>query len=182
MGLSTIAKERGSVLEYTRSRSVIVSCADDETALTALPPCDQAIAVRIAGDETWLVGPASHADAILAHAQRHLDRPGSYGVVMNVTDAWSVLTVSGSDVTRVWERLSENPLPVERPGFTQGAVAFVGAKAMVFTDRIVFFTPAPQGHHLEHRIRTGCADLSPQLTDDRDLAIEAAIERKAGTR
>jgi hypothetical protein len=170
------------VLEQTRSRSVIVSCTDDDTALTAMPPCQHAIAVRIASDEIWLVGPASHAAAILAHAERHLDRPGSYGVATNVTDGWSVLTVSGSDVTHVWERLSENPLPVERPGFTQGAIAFIGAKAIVFNDRIVFFTPAPQGYHLEHRILTGCADLSPHVTEDRDLAIEPAVDSKAGTR
>jgi hypothetical protein len=170
------------VLEQTRSRSVIISCADADTALAAMAPCAHAMAVRVASDETWLVGPASYADAILAHAHRHLDRPGSYGVATNITDAWSVLTVSGPDVTRVWERLSENPLPIERPGFTQGAIAFIGAKAIVFTDRIVFFTPAPQGHHLEHRIVTGCADLSPQWTDDRDLAIDPAIERKAGAR
>jgi hypothetical protein len=170
------------VLERTRSRSVIVSCLDDEAVLAAMPACEHAIAVRIAADEIWLVGPASQSDAILAHATRHLDRSGSYGVVTNVTDAWSVLTVSGTDVTRLWERFSENALPVERPGFTQGAIAFVGGKAIVFGDRIVFFTPAPQGHHLEHRILTGCADLLPQLTADRDLAIEPAAGRKAGTR
>jgi hypothetical protein len=181
MDLSTIAMERGCVLEQTRSRSAIVSCVDDETALAAMPPCEHAIAVRIATDEIWLVGPASHADAILAHAERHLDRAGSYGVATNVTDAWSVLTVSGSDVTRVWERLSENALPVERPGFTQGAIAFISGKAIVFGDRIVFITPAPQAHHLEHRISTGCADLSPRVTEDRDLTIEPTAGL-AGTR
>jgi len=170
------------VLERTRSRSVIVSCLDDEAALATMPPCAHAIAVRIASDEIWLVGPASRAEPILAHAQRHLDRPGGYGVATNVTDAWSVMTVSGSDVTRLWERLSENPLPVERPGFAQGAIAFVGAKAIVFDDRIVFFTPAPQGYHLEQRIMRGCADLSPQVTEDRDLAIEPAVAWKAGPR
>lgn len=103
-------------------------------------------------------------------------------MVTNVTDAWSVLTVSGPDVTRLWERLSENARPVERPGFTQGAIAFISAKAIVFNDRIVFFTPAPQGYHLEHRIRTGCADLRPELTEDRDLAIEPTAWRKADTR
>lgn len=170
------------MLEGTRSRTVIVSCVDDETALAAMPSCEHGIAVRIASDEIWLVGPARHRDAIVAHAERHLDRPGSYGVVTNVTDAWLVLTVSGSDVTRVWERLSENALPVERPGFTQGAIAFISAKALVFSDRIVFFTPAPQGYHLEHRILTGCADLRPEWTEDRDLAIEPAAGPKAGTR
>lgn len=147
-----------------------------------MPACEHAISVKIASDETWLVGPASHGDAILAHAERHLARPGSYGVVTNVTDAWSVLTVSGPDVARVWERLSENALPVERPGFTQGAIAFISAKAIVFDDRIVFFTPAPQGYHLDHRIRTGCADLGPEMTEDRDLGIEPTAGRKAGTR
>lgn len=146
-----------------------------------MPSCEHAVAVKIAADETWLVGPASNRDAILAHAEQHLGRPGSYGVATNVTDAWSVLTVSGPDVTRLWERLSENPLPVERPGFTQGAIAFVSAKALVFSDRIVFFTPAPQGYHLEHRIRTGSADLRPELTEDRDLVIEPTDGRKAGT-
>lgn len=170
------------MLELTRSRLAIISCLDDETALAAMPACESAMTVRIAPDEIWLLGPASRSDAILVHAQRHLDRPGSYAVITDVTDAWSVLTVSGVDALRVWERFSENPAPVERPGFTQGAVAFVGAKAIVFSDRIVFFTPAPQGHHLEHRILTGCADLSPRLSADRDLSIEPATEWRAGSR
>ena len=170
------------MLEVTRSRSVIVSCLDDETALATMPACPSAIVVRIAADEIWLAGPASERDAILAHTRRHLERPDSYGVTTNVTDGWSVLTVSGSDVTRVWERFSENAPPTERPGFTQGAIAFVGTKAIVFRDRIVFFTPAPQGHHLEHRLLTDCADLSPQLTADRDLSIEPEAGRKADAR
>lgn len=168
------------MLDLTRSRSAIVSCLDDDAALAALPACASALAVRIARDEMWLVGPASRSDAILDHARRHLDRPGSYAVITDVTDAWSVLTVSGPEVTRVWERFSENPPPVERPGFTQGAIAFVSAKTIVFSDRIVFFTPAPQGHHLQHRILTGCADLSPRLTADRELSIEAVL-RTSGT-
>lgn len=170
------------MLELTRSRSAIVSCLDDETALGAMPACESAIALRIAPDEIWFVGAASRSDAILAHARRHGDRPGAHALITDVTDGWSVLTVSGADVTRVWERLSENPAPVERPGFSQGAIAFVGAKAIVFSDRIIFFTPAPQSHHLEHRILIGCADLWPQLAADRDLSIEPAAGRKVGSR
>lgn len=69
----------------------------------------------------------------------------------------------------VWERFSENAAPVQRPGFSQGAIAFVAARAIVFDDRIIFVTPAPQGHHLEHRILHGCLDLQPQMTEPREL-------------
>ena len=170
------------MLELTRSRAVIVSCLDDETALPAMPACAHAIDVRIAADETWLIGPASQRDAIVAHAERHLGRPRSYGLATDVTDAWSVLTVFGSDVARVWERLSENALPEERPGFSQGAIAFISAKAIVFSDRIVFFTPAPQGYHLQQRIQMGCADLSPHVSAERDLSIEPAAGERLGAR
>jgi hypothetical protein len=47
----------------------------------------------------------------------------------------------------------------------------VGAKALLFDDRISFFTPAPQGHHLPHRILHGCTDLSPRMTDPAEFVL-----------
>ena len=160
------------MLELTRLRATIISCVDDEAALGAMPVCAAAFKARIAADEVWLIGPARLASVIADHARRHLDQPGSYGVVIDVTDAWSALSVRGSGVVLVWQRFSENALPIERPGFSQGAVAFIGARAIVFDDCIVFFTPAPQGHHLEHRILRGCADLEPRMSEPRELSLE----------
>ena len=161
------------MLELTRSRAAIISCLNDEATLRVMPACAGAFKVRIASDEVWLIGPAALASVMTAHAQQHLNQPGSYGAITDVTDAWSVLSVRGSDVMCVWERFSENALPTERPGFSQGAIAFVAAKAIVFNDRIAFFTSAPQGHHLEHRILNGCRDLEPQMTEARELSLEA---------
>ncbi len=165
-------QERDSVLELTQSRAAIISCLDDEATLCAMPACGDAFIVRIASDEAWVIGPASRAPVVAAHARRHCDQPGSYGVITDVTDAWSVLSVRGVGVMSVWERLSENAPPLTRPGFSQGAIASVQAKAILFDDRILFVTPAPQGHHLVHRILHGCADLEPQMTEARELALE----------
>lgn len=170
------------MLELTSSRAVIVSCLDEPGALDAMPDAAGAFKARIAPDELWLVGPAGSAAAVMAHALKHLERPGSYGVVTDVTDAWSVLTVTGSDVLTVWSRFSENALPAARPAFVQGAVAFVAAKAIVFDSLIHFFTPAPQGHHLPHRILHGCADLSPRETDAREFVLRPRPTPTAGAR
>jgi hypothetical protein len=170
------------VLELARSQSVIVSCLDDPDALDAMPPVGGAFTARIAPDELWLIGPASSTEALMAHATQHLERPGGYGIVTNVTDAWSVLTVSGAGMATVWERFSENPMPANRPGFHQGAIAFVAAKAIVCSSLIHFFTPAPQGHHLPQRILHGCADQSPRLTGACEFSLEPGGTVEAGTR
>jgi hypothetical protein len=119
----------------------------------------------------WLIGPASSAAVLMAHAEDHLRRAGTSGLAVDLSDGWSALTVHGDVTDRVWERFSENAVPADRPAFVQGAVAGVAAKAIVVDSLIHFLVPAPQRHHLPHRILHGCADLSPRMLDAADFVL-----------
>lgn len=159
------------MLEIMQSRSAIVSCLDEGGVLDGLPDFAGAFKARTAADELWLIGPASSAAALLAHATQHLVRAGSWGLAVDVSDGWSVLTVRGAGTAQVWERFSENPIPDGRPAFVQGAVAAVPTKAIVFDSCIHFLLPAPLGYHLPRRILHGCADLAPRTADPADFVL-----------
>jgi len=159
------------VLDVTPARAVIVSCLDESAVLDGMPDFAGAFTARVAPDELWLIGPASAATALTAHATDHLNRAGSFGLVVDVTDGWSVLSVRGDCAALVWQRFSENLLPAARPSFVQGAVAAVATRAIVCDSTIHFMMPAPLGHHLPHRILRGCADLSPRMNDFAEFAL-----------
>jgi hypothetical protein len=159
------------VLELTSSRAAIISCLDEPHVLDGMPDFKGAFKARTAPDELWLIGPASAAADLLAHGARHLESAASHGLAVDVSDGWSVLTVRGSEVSLVWERFSENPIPEGRPVLVQGAVAMVATKAIVFDTRIHFVNPAPLGYHLPRRILNGCGDLAPRLTDPAEFAL-----------
>jgi hypothetical protein len=108
---------------------------------------------------------------LLAHATGFLERAGSSGLAIDVTDAWSVCTVAGADAAEVWARLSENRLPDERPAFVQGAVASVPAKTIAGDGEIHVLTPSNLGHHLPHQIFGQCRDLAPQAGTPRPFAV-----------
>ncbi|MEK6611732.1 MAG: hypothetical protein AABZ29_02990 [Gemmatimonadota bacterium] len=159
------------MLEIRQSRSAIVSCLDERGVLDGMPDFAGAFKARTATDELWLIGPASSAGALLAHATDHLVRAGTSGLAVDVSDGWSVLTVQGAGTAQVWERFSENPIPAGRPAFVQGAVAAVPTKAVIFDSCIHFLIPAPLGYHLPHRILHGCADLAPRMADPADFVL-----------
>lgn len=159
------------MLEITHSRTAIVSCMDEHSVLDDMPDFITAFKARIAPDELWFIGPASSACALMVHASGYLDRSGSSGLAVDVSDGWSVLTVKGAGSEQVWERFSENPIPAGRPAFVQGAVAAVPAKAVIFDSLIHFLTPAPLGYHLPHRMLHGCADLDPRMAEPVDFVL-----------
>ncbi len=159
------------MLELTPSRAAIVSCLDEGHVLDGMPDFKGAFKARTAPDELWIIGPASAAADLLAHAGRHLGGASSHGLAVDLSDGWSVLTVRGSEVALVWERFSENPIPEGRPVLVQGAVASVATKAIVFDTHIHFVNPAPLGYHLPRRILNGCADLAPRLTPPTEFAL-----------
>jgi hypothetical protein len=168
------------VLEIIPARAVIVSCMDEPHVLDGMPDHAGAFKARIAPDELWLVGPAGAAAEVMAHANGYLSGAGSFGLAMDVTDGWSVLTVKGDGTMQVWARFSENQIPAERPAFVQGAVAAVATRAIVFDAVIHFMCPAPLRHHLPQRILRGCADLSPRLLDAAEFVLTPGTTEAGG--
>lgn len=159
------------MLDVTPSRTAIIACMDEPGVLDRMPDRPGAFAARIAPDELWLIGPAASASTLLAHAMNDFEGFGGAGLAVDVSDGWSVLTVTGAAVMDVWARFSENPIPAGRPCFVQGAVAGVMTRAIVLERRIHFVSPAPLGYHLPRRIAHGCADLAPRVTAPAEFVL-----------
>lgn len=159
------------MVEVTESRAAIIACLDTAEVLDRISYHTGAFHARVAREELLLIGAATAAAELLAYATACLERAGSSGLAINVTDAWSVCTVSGADAAEVWARLSENRLPDERPAFVQGAVASVPAKTIAGEGEIHVITPSNLGHHVPHRIFGVCRDLAPQAGVPRQFAL-----------
>jgi hypothetical protein len=162
------------VVEITESQAAIIACLDTAEVLDRIPECGGAFRARVAREELLFVGGSAAAADLLAFATAYLERAGSSGLAVDVTDAWSVCTVSGADAAEVWARLSENRLPDERPAFVQGAVASIPAKTIAGDGEIHVLTPSNLGHHVPHRIFGLCRDLAPQAGAPRQFAVRRA--------
>jgi hypothetical protein len=132
------------VLELVASTTSLVGVFGEPGALDALDG-----AYRIAGDEAMVVG---EPDTI---ATISLEDP--HVVVLDVTDGWEALTLSGDHVREAFARLSALRLPDE--GFVQGDVARVPARVIVERDRLRILVPAMWAEHLRSRILQRCEDL-----------------------
>jgi hypothetical protein len=143
------------VLELERADAAILLCLARENALDAFPPQGETHRCRVAADELLLVYLAGSPD--LAQARNALE-PGG-GIVLDHGDAFAVWTLAGDDAEEAFARLSAIELPRERPGFVQGAVAGVAAKAIAEHDRIHVLVSSALGHHVPERVRVACGDL-----------------------
>ena len=84
-----------------------------------------------------------------------IDDPAA--VVLDVTDGWTVLTLSGDRVRDAFAQLSALRLPDD--GFVQGDVARVPARVLVEPDGLRILVPAMWGDQLRSRILARCANL-----------------------
>jgi len=167
------------VVEVTESQAAIIACLDTAAVLDGMPAKLGAFRARVAPEELLLIGPAGAAADLLAHATAFLERAGSAGLAIDVSDAWSVCTVSGADAGEVWARLSENRLPDARPAFLQGAIASVPAKTIAGDGEIQMLTPSNLGHHVPHQVFAQCRDLAPQAGMPRPFALRRAAAAAA---
>lgn len=117
--------------------------------LDTFPELDGVFACRVAPDELMLIGPVPAVDL-------------PDGLVVDETGGWAVWTLAGPEAREAFARLSAVP---PGPGFAQGAIGAVPAKAIVLDDRIRILVAVSLGHHLEARIRAACADLLPAEED-----------------
>jgi hypothetical protein len=162
------------VVEVTESQAAIIACLDTAAVLDGMPAKPVAFRARVAPEELLLIGPAAAAAELLAYATACLERAGSAGLAIDVSDAWSVCTVAGADAGEVWARLSENRLPDARPAFVQGAIASIPAKTIAGDGEIHMLTPSNLGHHVPHQVFAQCRDLAPQAGTPRPFALRRA--------
>ncbi len=162
------------MVEVTESQAAIIACLDTAAVLDGMPAKPVVFGARVAPEELLLIGPAAAAADLLAYATAFLERAGSAGLAIDVSDAWSVCTVAGADAGEVWARLSENRLPDARPAFLQGAIASVPAKTIAGDGEIHMLTPSNLGHHVPHQVFAQCRDLAPQAGTPRPFALRRA--------
>ncbi len=130
------------MLELTSIHPVIWSVHATEEA------CDLVMrapgACRVAVDEVMVLAvlPDDVKDAVLK-----IDEDA---VIIETTDGWTGLVLSGEDVADAFARLSELKLPED--GYIQGDVARVPVRVVTEPSRIAFFVPAMWGDHLRERI------------------------------
>jgi hypothetical protein len=153
------------VLDVVQSHAAVIACMDAGPVLDGFPDRAGCFRARTAEDELLLIGPARMAAVLLAEAGAHVERAGSWGLAVDVTDAWTMCTITGDAAHVVWARLSANPVPDRRPALVQGAVASIPAKSIICDGCIHVMTAASVGHHLPHRILHTCRDLVPQTYD-----------------
>ena len=110
---------------------------------------DAVDAYRIAPDEAMVLGEPDAAPSV------SIDDPAA--VVLDVTDGWTVLTLTGDRVRDAFARLSALRLPDE--GFVQGDVSRVPARVLVEPERLRILVPSMWGDHLRSRILARCASL-----------------------
>ena len=131
------------MLELRRGEAHVVRCLARPDILDAVDAGPGIEACRVAPDELLLIGgPAG------------LDPPE--GIAVDESGGWTSWTLSGPGALEAFARLSDLP---HRPGFLQGAVAGVPAKAIVGEGEIQLLVAASVGHHVEERVRAACSDL-----------------------
>jgi len=150
------------VLEIRSREVAIVACHGGAAALDRLASTD-ALRLRIAPDELWLVAGRSNRQGLLDQAERWRATTDGNALVVDQTDGWTVLTVAGDERLEVFGRLSVAPPPAGRPALSQGALAGVPGKVLFADGAAHYFVPAPVGHHLEARIRDTSHDLGLQF-------------------
>lgn len=136
------------MLELVRTPVTVVAAFASSEALDALSPAG-AYRCRVAPDEAMFVGPADAAAALVRDASAVT--PGDPdAVVLDVTDGWTVLTLSGDEAREAFSHLSELELPEE--GYVHGDVAHVPVRVIAAPGRLRLFVPAMWGEYLVERI------------------------------
>jgi sarcosine oxidase gamma subunit len=109
-------------------------------------------ACSIGPNEVAVVGEASLT--ALRHAVERIDPDA---VVHDVSEGWTVHTISGEGSRDAFARLSELELPAS--GFVQGAIARIGVRVLVDGDRIDVLVPSMLAAHLRERIEDESGEL-----------------------
>jgi len=131
------------VLELATSTIPVVGVFADPATLDAVD------AYRIAPDEAMVVGEPGAAPSVA------IDDPAA--VVLDVTDGWTVVTLTGDRVRDAFAQLSALRLPDD--GFVQGDVARVPARVLVEHERLRILVPAMWADQLRSRILARCQNL-----------------------
>ena len=145
------------MLDIATTRIGAVTAMATPEALDALVVPGRAQSLRVASDEALLLCAPEVATEVEREVTDRLRVGDDDALVLDVTDGWTALTLSGDGARAAFAYLSSLELPHE--GFVQGEVVRVPAKVVVDVDRIRLLTPSLWEAHLRDRVRRRLAHL-----------------------
>lgn len=160
------------MLELLRPSLTAIRCCGRPSALDLLSPRENILVGRIAPDELLLLVPTREAERLLAEIATELVASDSGALVIDHTDAFEVITISGA-IHEAFARLTA----IETPdaGFVQGLVADVPCKIFLALDHCHLLAPSTYADHVHERILVTCAELGVR----RSTSAEPATLRSA---
>jgi sarcosine oxidase gamma subunit len=157
------------VLELIPTRASVVSCLASPEALAELSPPDGAYVCWVASDEAMLVGPPGDGTRLVGGARRAVAGPDADAVVLDVSDGWTLWTLTGAGAREAFLRLSDVELDAE--GYVQGDVARVPVRVIALGERLHLLVPATWEEHLRDRIHAQAADLDLRTSPAADWSL-----------
>jgi len=140
------------VAELTRSDVAVVVCQAEAAALDALVlPGHRSRALRTAPDEYLFVCEPAVAAEVAREASDRIAALDDDAVVLDVSDGWAGMRLTGVDTAHAFSYVSALALPAP-DGFVQGDVARVAAKVLVDDDGLTILAPAYWEDHLHARL------------------------------
>jgi sugar lactone lactonase YvrE len=129
----------------------VITCAATPEALDRLvAPGHGARLLRVASDEMMtLVAPASVED-VCRELNDRISALDADAIVMDVSDGWAAIALTGGDADRAFSYLSALEPPADA-AFVQGDVARVAAKVVREPDGLLLLVPAYWAEHVRTR-------------------------------
>lgn len=145
------------MVDLITTRASLITCVATPEALEELED-----ALRVAPDEALLVAAPKAADKVVSSTAKLLRKRDPHALVVDASDAWQGLTISGQGALEIFAHVSQLELP-QPEGSIQGDVGRMPSKVIVRApgDRITMFVPATQAHSLRERILALGAVLRP---------------------
>ena len=138
--------------ELTRSDVAVVVCQAEAAVLDALVlPGHRSRALRTAPDEYLFVCAPAVAAEVAREASDRIAALDDDAVVLDVSDGWAGMRLTGVDTAQVFSYVSALDLPAAS-GFVQGDVAHVAAKVLTDEGGLTILVPAYWEDHLHTRL------------------------------
>jgi hypothetical protein len=148
------------VLELLSTEAEVVHCFAQREVLDGFPALADVVACRVAPDELMLV---ALRGSVKETASTYVESADPGGLVAEQSDGWAIWTLTGQGAAEAFARLSAIRPPTERPGFSQGEIGGVPARAIVLDDRIHVLVASSLGHHICERVVAVCENVQVRV-------------------
>jgi len=135
---------------HDRPVGAIVCAASPEALDRLVAPGHGARMLRVAPDETMAVVAPAFTDDVRRELEDRIAALDADALVLDVSDGWLGLALTGPDADHALSYLSALEPPVA-DGYVQGDVARVAAKVMREPDGLLLLVPAYWSEHVRAR-------------------------------